>query len=120
MTKAERERELHALATQVVSVGKSDVALTKYVTEQLTELLRQVKLRRPALVPVPLPAAAASSSPVLVAPSIANPLKQTDQKTGKQPRRMGAHSQAGVAAAKTHTKNNAANKKAKKAASVAL
>ena len=121
ITKAERERELHALANQVVSVGKSDVALTKYVTEQLTELLRQVKLRRPALVPVPLPAAAASSSAVLVGPSIANPLKQTTQPTGKQRRRKGAHSQASLAAAKTKTKSNAATKKAaKKAATVAL
>jgi hypothetical protein len=113
LTKAERERQLHALATQVVSVGKNDVALMNYVTEQLTELLRQVKLRRPALVPVSLPAAAASSS-ARATPLLANPLKQTDQRVGKQPRKKGAHSLATAAATKARTKEKRAEKKAAK------
>lgn len=112
MTKQERERQLHALAAQVVSVGKSDVALTRFVADGLADLLRQVQARRPASVPISLPVANGSSPSVGPAkPTIANPPKQTT-KVGKAKRLKGEHSQHLLGAAKAEKKRKTAEQKA--------
>lgn len=126
MTKQERERELHALATLLVSAGKTNVSLTRFVADELTILLQKVREKMPTLetasIPRVAPFAASGSSiggvqpKASKGPTIANPENLSTKKNGKHKRLKSAHSHAAEAGKKAQTKEKAKERREKKKA----